>query len=234
MLDPGPGGIPRRVLRACADQLSGVFPDIFRLSLSLPAVPICFNMSTVVPVPKKAKLINPVLCNWVLDFLTGCSQVLKDFMMQQTMLRVKDPVKSLDFYTRIMGMTLLQKFDFPSMHFSLYFLGYEDKKEIPADVKERTAWTFSRRATIELTHNWGSESDASQSYHNGNSDPRGFGHIGIAVPDVYAACKLFEEQAVTFVKKPDDGKMKGLAFVQDPDGYWIEILSPNNMVSITS
>ncbi|XP_031686404.1 lactoylglutathione lyase isoform X1 [Oncorhynchus kisutch] len=180
------------------------------------------------------KLINPVLCNCVLDFLTGCSQLLKDFMMQQTMLRVKDPVKSLDFYTRIMGMTLLQKFDFPSMYFSLYFLGYEDKKEIPADVKERTAWTFSRRATIELTHNWGSESDASQSYHNGNSDPRGFGHIGIAVPDVYAACKLFEEQAVTFVKKPDDGKMKGLAFVQDPDGYWIEILSPNNMVSITS
>ncbi|XP_051236110.1 lactoylglutathione lyase [Dicentrarchus labrax] len=160
--------------------------------------------------------------------------VTRDFVMQQTMLRVKDPVKSLDFYTRILGMTLLQKFDFPSMRFSLFFLGYEDKKEIPTDVKERTAWTFSRKATIELTHNWGSESDESQSYHNGNSDPRGFGHIGIAVPDVYAACKLFEEQGVTFVKKPDDGKMKGLAFVQDPDGYWIEILSPNNMVSITS
>ncbi|KAM8761684.1 lactoylglutathione lyase [Acanthopagrus latus] len=163
----------------------------------------------------------------------GCPST-KDFMMQQTMLRVKDPVKSLDFYTRILGMTLLQKFDFPSMRFSLFFLGYEDKKEIPTDVKEKTAWTFSRRATIELTHNWGSESDESQSYHNGNSDPRGFGHIGIAVPDVYEACKLFEEQGVTFVKKPDDGKMKGLAFIQDPDGYWIEILSPNNMVSITS
>lgn len=47
--------------------------------------------------------------------------------------------------------SLLQKFDFPSMRFSLYFLGYEDKKEIPTDVSERTAWTFSRRATIELT-----------------------------------------------------------------------------------
>ncbi|XP_076012195.1 lactoylglutathione lyase-like [Genypterus blacodes] len=157
----------------------------------------------------------------------------KDFMMQQTMLRVKDPSKSLEFYTKILGMTLLQKFDFPAMRFSLFFLGYEDKAEIP-DKPELTAWTFSRRATIELTHNWGSEVDETLSYHNGNSDPRGFGHIGIAVPDVYEACKMFEEQGVTFVKKPEDGKMKGLAFIQDPDGYWIEILSPNNMVSITS
>ncbi|XP_066533501.1 lactoylglutathione lyase-like isoform X2 [Hoplias malabaricus] len=157
-----------------------------------------------------------------------------DYMMQQTMLRVKDPVKSLDFYTRILGLTLLQKIDFPSMHFTLYYLGYEDKRDIPEDVKERTAWTFSRRATIELTHNWGSEADESYLCHNGNSDPKGFGHIGLAVPDVYAACKIFEELGVTFVKKPDEGKMKGLAFIQDPDGYWIEILSPNNMVSITS
>merc|ERR1739838_1045620 len=157
-----------------------------------------------------------------------------DYMMQQTMLRVKDPVKSLDFYTRILGMTLLQKIDFTSLRFSLYFLGYEDKSEIPVDVKDRTAWTFSRRATIELTHNWGSEADESLSYHNGNSEPRGFGHIGIAVPDIYAACKLFEAQGVTFVKKPDSGKMKDLAFIQDPDGYWIEILSPNNMVSLMS
>ncbi|XP_073529389.1 lactoylglutathione lyase-like [Phyllobates terribilis] len=155
----------------------------------------------------------------------------KDFMMQQTMLRIKDPQKSLPFYTQCLGMTLLQKLDFPSMKFSLYFVGYEDKKDIPEDIKERTAWTFSRKATLELTHNWGTENDE-KPYHNGNSDPRGFGHIGIAVPDVYAACKRFEELGVTFVKKPDDGKMKGLAFVQDPDGYWIEILSPNNMVSI--
>ncbi|XP_050804599.1 lactoylglutathione lyase [Gopherus flavomarginatus] len=156
----------------------------------------------------------------------------KDFLLQQTMLRIKDPKKSLDFYTRILGMTLLQKCDFPTMKFSLYFLAYEDKNDIPKDTRERTAWTFSRKATLELTHNWGTENDENQSYHNGNSDPRGFGHIGIAVPDVAEACKRFEELGVKFVKRPDDGKMKGLAFIQDPDGYWIEILNPNHMVTL--
>ncbi|XP_056284804.1 lactoylglutathione lyase-like [Pseudoliparis swirei] len=158
--------------------------------------------------------------------------ITQDYMLQQTMLRVKDPTRSLDFYTRILGMTLLQKIDFPSMRFTLYFLGFEDKSDIPADIKERTAWTFSRRATIELTHNWGSESDESLSYHNGNNEPRGFGHIGISVPDVYAACKVFEAQGVKFIKKPESGRMKDLAFIQDPDGYWIEILSPNNMAAL--
>uniref|UniRef100_H3CAW5 Lactoylglutathione lyase n=1 Tax=Tetraodon nigroviridis TaxID=99883 RepID=H3CAW5_TETNG len=160
--------------------------------------------------------------------------VTKDFMMQQTMLRVKNPAKSLDFYTRILGMTLLQKIDFPSMRFSFYFLGYEEKSDIPADIKERTAWTFSCRGTLELTHNWGSELDESLTHHNGNKKPLGFGHIGIAVPDVDAACQLFEKEKVTFVKKPDSGKMKNLAFIQDPDGYWIEILSPGNMFSLMS
>ncbi|XP_075060557.1 lactoylglutathione lyase-like [Mixophyes fleayi] len=155
----------------------------------------------------------------------------KDFMLQQTMLRIKDPRKSLPFYTNCLGMTLLQKLDFPSMKFSQYVLGYEDKKEMPEDLKERTAWTFSCKATVMLTHNWGTKKDE-KPYHNGNTEPRGFGHIGIAVPDVHAACKRFEELGVTFVKKPDFGKMKGLAFIEDPDGYWIEILCPNNMVSI--
>jgi len=54
--------------------------------------------------------------------------------------------------------------------------------------------------------NWGTENDENQKYHNGNSDPRGFGHIGITVPDVYAACKRFEEQQVEFIKTPDGGK----------------------------
>ncbi|XP_035000054.1 lactoylglutathione lyase [Hippoglossus stenolepis] len=160
--------------------------------------------------------------------------ITKDYMMQQTMLRVKDPLRSLDFYTRILGMTFLQKIDFPSMRFTLYFLGYEDKLDIPDDLRERTAWTFSRRGTIELTHNWGSEKDGKLSYHNGNNQPRGFGHIGICVPDVSAACKLFEDQCVKFVKKPESGKVKDLAFIQDPDGYWIEIFSAKNMVVLMS
>ncbi|KAG7460441.1 lactoylglutathione lyase-like [Solea senegalensis] len=168
------------------------------------------------------------------DVCTDGDPITKDYMMQQTMLRVKDPVRSLDFYTRVLGMTLLQKIDFPSMRFTLYFLGYEDKSDIPANVKERTAWTFSRRATIELTHNWGSESDENLSYHNGNKAPQGFGHIGVSVPDVSAACRVFEERGATFVKKPDSGKIKDLAFIQDPDGYWIEILSPDNMVTLMS
>ncbi|XP_028997789.1 lactoylglutathione lyase-like isoform X2 [Betta splendens] len=153
-----------------------------------------------------------------------------DFMMQQTMLRVKDPARSLDFYTRVLGLTLLQKIDFPSMRFTHYFLGYEHRSDIPADVSERTAWTFSRRGTVELTHNWGSERDSGLSYHNGNHEPVGFGHIGIAVPDVSAACQLFEQQGVKQVRARASGK-PGQTFIQDPDGYWIEILNPSDMVS---
>lgn len=77
---------------------------------------------------------------------------------------------------------------------------------------------------LELTHNWGSE-DGEWAAHNGNKDPKGFGHIGIEVPDVAAACQRFTELGVEFQKEPDTGSMKGLAFIKDPDGYWIEVLN---------
>lgn len=160
-------------------------------------------------------------------------EATKDFFFQQTMLRVKDPKRSLEFYTKVMGMRLLKKFDFPAMSFSLYFMGYDKAENIPQDETEKTRYVFQQKATLELTHNWGTENDPEQSYHNGNSDPRGFGHIGIVVPDVDKACERFESLGVEFVKKPNDGKMKGLAFIKDPDGYWIEILNPINMSSIS-
>ncbi len=156
----------------------------------------------------------------------------QDYVMQQTMLRIKDPKPSLDFYQNVLGMKLLGKYDFPKMEFTLYFLGYEQHIPTGSD-KEKAQWVFRRPALIELTHNWGTENDDSfTGYHNGNDEPKGFGHIGISVPDVYAACERFAKYDVKFVKKPDDGSMNGLAFIKDPDGYWIEILSEEGIAEI--
>lgn len=141
------------------------------------------------------------------------------------MYRIKDPRKSLPFYTNVLGMTLLIKLDFPEAKFTIYFMGYEDPAEIPEDLKARKEWATSRKATLELTHNWGTENDPEQQYHNGNSEPRGFGHIGLMVPDVDKACERFEKLGVEFIKKPREGRMMGLAFIKDPDNYWIEIFN---------
>ncbi len=158
------------------------------------------------------------------------------FVMNQTMLRIRDPQVSVAFYRDVLGMSLLDRYDFESMQFTLYFMGYLAPGEtIPDDAGARAEWVFGRPALVELTHNWGTEKDAAfAGYHNGNSDPRGFGHIGISVPDVDAACARFERHGVEFVKRPDDGKMKGIAFIKDPDGYWIEILSPRSLRTIVT
>lgn len=152
----------------------------------------------------------------------------RGYCMQQTMLRIKEPEKSLDFYTRILGMKLLCKLDFPDMKFSLYFMGYAETKDIPEDPVQRCSWMLGLPGLIELTHNYGTENEPNVSYHNGNSEPQGFGHIGIKVPSVGDACERFEALGVEFVKRPDAGKMKNLAFIQDPDGYWVEILEQGN------
>lgn len=67
------------------------------------------------------------------------------------MYRIKDPRVSLPFYTGVLGMTLLQKLDFPEAKFSLYFLGYESADDVPVGNSERTKWAMSRKATVELT-----------------------------------------------------------------------------------
>ncbi len=150
----------------------------------------------------------------------------RGFALNHTMLRVKDPARALDFYTRVLGMRLLRRLDFEEMKFSLYFLTCAGSEPIPEEARARTAWTFSQRGVLELTHNWGTEDDADFAYHNGNAAPQGFGHICIAVPDLDAAIRWLDENGVTYVKRPEQGKMKNIAFIQDPDGYWIEILQP--------
>ena len=152
------------------------------------------------------------------------------FRLNHTMLRVKDPERALAFYSKVFGMQVLRRLDFEEMQFSLYFLAnVEAGDNVPEETQARTAWTFSQKGLLELTHNWGTEDDPEFSYHNGNEEPRGFGHIGFAVPDLEAACARFEELGVSFVKRPQDGKMHNIAFIRDPDGYWIEIFAPGGM-----
>lgn len=159
--------------------------------------------------------------------MTG-DKATSGFVMNQTMMRIKDPKRSVAFYQDVLGMTLLDRYDFEAMQFSLYFLGYPTGP-VPKDRGRKIKWIFEQPALLELTHNWGTENDSDFQYHNGNSQPRGFGHIGISVPNVYQASERFEKLGVEFVKRPDAGVMKGLAFIKDPDGYWIEILSGNGL-----
>ncbi len=156
------------------------------------------------------------------------SDASRGFTLNHCMLRVKDPAVALDFYTRLFGMRVLRKLDFPEMKFSLYFLHRAQEGEtVPDDVGERPAWTFAQRGILELTHNWGTENDAECTYHNGNAQPQGCGHICFSVPDLDAAIRWFDENGVAYVKRPEQGKMRDVAFIKDPDGYWIEIVQPD-------
>ncbi|SKA22545.1 lactoylglutathione lyase [Consotaella salsifontis] len=151
----------------------------------------------------------------------------RDFVFNHTMIRVCDARASLDFYTRILGFALIEHQDFSEAGFSLYFLALGvDVEAMPADEAERSRWRKSIPGVLELTHNHGTEEQAEFRYHDGNAEPRGFGHICLSVPDVVAACERFEALGVTFQKRLTDGRMKGIAFVRDPDGYWIEIIQP--------
>ena len=67
------------------------------------------------------------------------------------MYRIKDPRRSLEFYSKVLGMILLKKLDFPAMKFSIYFMGFENKADVPKDEKERAIWAMTRKATLELT-----------------------------------------------------------------------------------
>jgi len=158
------------------------------------------------------------------------------FVFNHVMVRVRDAEASLDFYTKVLGMTLLSTLEFEAFRFTNYYLGYTTEAEreaMPSGELERASAMFQRQAVLELTHNWGTESDEDfAGYHNGNSEPKGYGHICINVPDLDAACERFEELGVRFAKKPNEGGLKGLAFILDPDGYMIEVISPSTISAI--
>lgn len=157
------------------------------------------------------------------------------------MLRIRDPVASLQFYRDVLGMTLVDRFDFPQYEFSLYFLTTLHPDDPPYALVPGTQeahdylWTMDG-VTLELTHNHGTElEDApTHNYHPGNEDGDGFGHVAFSCDDVYEATDKLVQQGVTFKKKPDEGVMQGLAFAYDPDGYWIEIVKRGRPAGTTA
>ena len=147
------------------------------------------------------------------------------YVLTHTMLRIKEPERALKFYCEVLGFRLINQLDFPDREFSLYFLqprGHTDCAD------GSVTHSFSRAGLLELTHNWGTEADDTE-MHSGNSDPKGFGHICIAVPDIEAACARFDAMGVRFQKRLGEGGMKDIAFILDPDGYWIEVVQPSLM-----
>jgi len=119
-----------------------------------------------------------------------------------TMLRVGDLQRSLDFYTGVLGMQLLRKKDYPDGKFTLAFVGFGPESE---------------QAALELTHNW-----ETKSYELGS----GYGHVAVEVEDAYAACAEIKKKGGVVIREA--GPMKHgttvIAFVQDPDGYKIELI----------
>ena len=119
-----------------------------------------------------------------------------------TMIRVNDLDESLRFYCDTLGMSLLRKQDYPGGRFTLAFVGYGDE---------------ANQTVLELTHNW----DTHQ-YEIGT----GFGHLAIGVPDIYRTCETLRGKGVKVVREP--GPMKHgstvIAFVEDPNGYRIELI----------
>lgn len=119
------------------------------------------------------------------------------------MIRVRDLDASLDFYTRLLGMTLFRRADYPGGRFTLAFVGYGDE---------------ATGAAIELTHNWDQETP----YETGT----GFGHVAIGVADIHRTCDRLAGEGVAIPRPP--GPMKHgstvIAFIEDPDGYRIELI----------
>ncbi|RMZ91561.1 hypothetical protein DV736_g1217, partial [Chaetothyriales sp. CBS 134916] len=149
------------------------------------------------------------------------------YRSNHSMIRIKNPEASLRFYRDIMGMTLLRTSEQKAAGFTLYFLGYPGEFEIPKQSETGASDVnplARKEGILELTHNYGTEKEEGQVYHNGNDQPQGFGHICLSVDDLDAACQYLEEKKVNWKKRLTDGRMKNVAFVLDPDNYWVEVI----------
>ena len=140
------------------------------------------------------------------------------YRSNHSMIRVKDPKKSIAFYQDIMGMTLLRTSEQKEAGFTLYFLGYPGDYQVPKpeDTPNGVNPLSGKEGLLELTHNFGTEKEEGLPYHNGNDSPQGFGHICLSVDDLDEACKYLEEKKVNWKKRLTDGRMKNVAFVLDP------------------
>lgn len=127
------------------------------------------------------------------------------------MIRVKDAEKSLSFYKDAMGMKLKRTSENPDNKFNLYFLGYGP--DAPEHSPNGVNPVADQEGLLEMTWNYGTEKDANFKYHDGNSEPQGFGHICVSVDDLDAACKRWEEMGVSWKKRLTEGRMKNIAFV---------------------
>ena len=128
---------------------------------------------------------------------------MSEFRLLHTMLRVLDLEKSLDFYTSLLGMKLLRRNDYEGGRFTLAFVGYGEESDT---------------AVLELTHNW----DQKEPYEIGTA----YGHIALGVPDIYGTCEKLAAEGVKIPRPP--GPMKHgttvIAFIEDPDGYKVELI----------
>jgi lactoylglutathione lyase len=131
------------------------------------------------------------------------AQAGSDFRFLHTMIRVLDLDKSLDFYTRLLGMQVLRKRDVPAGKYSLAFVGYGEERS---------------NSVIELTYNW----DQKEPYQLGSA----FGHLAIGVRDIYGVCEKLKGEGVK-IPRPPGPVQHGttvIAFIEDPDGYKIELI----------
>ena len=136
-----------------------------------------------------------------MDMATSAAKT--KFRMLHTMLRVRDLDKSLKFFCDGLGMKVLRRQDYPEGEFTLAFVGYGGEED---------------HTVLELTYNWGQD----KPYDIGNA----YGHIAIGVPDIYKTCEQLEKEGIKIVRPP--GPMKHgttvIAFLEDPDGYKVELI----------